>query len=389
MILDVRTIGIFSAFTPLVLAIIMLIYWKERKVYAGFGRWILAIFGLSVGYTLISLPSNYSAILSIVVGNSLIVYCMILIYEGIEKFYGRPSFYVFNYLLLVIHILLVFLFTSILPNVNARLAVSSAAVLILIILAGSRLFRAAIPGLRRTSRAAGYVFFITALFPFVRMIGSIEMNSRMNFISDVLNSWFSVVFIISIVTWTFYFFFLNSARLELDLEAARAELDLISRTDPLTNLYNRRHFDEQAELELQRAKRSGFTNSILLLDIDGFKEINDVNGHDVGDAVLISLAAVLRSELRSFDLVARYGGDEFIIMLTDTNTDEAFSIAERIRKRVSLTPFVVGTRIFNINLSLGIATLGTLDADVRSLLKRGDDALYRAKEQGRNCVVTA
>lgn len=221
------------------------------------------------------------------------------------------------------------------------------------------------------------------------MIGSIEMNSRMNFISDVLNSWFSVVFIISIVTWTFYFFFLNSARLELDLEAARAELDLISRTDPLTNLYNRRHFDEQAELELQRAKRSGFTNSILLLDIDGFKEINDVNGHDVGDAVLISLAAVLRSELRSFDLVARYGGDEFIIMLTDTNTDEAFSIAERIRKRVSLTPFVVGTRIFNITLSLGIATLGTLDADVRSLLKRGDDALYRAKEQGRNCVVTA
>jgi diguanylate cyclase (GGDEF)-like protein len=389
LILDVRTIGIFSAFTPLVLAIIMLIYWKERKVYGGFGHWILATFGLSVGYALISFPAVFSKFLSVVLGNVLIVYCMILIYEGIEKFYGRQPFYAFSYIILGIYAVLQSLFTYIDPNVNARVALSSAAIFILIILAGRRLFIVPIPELRRTSHAAGVVFFITALFPFVRAITSIEMNPRMNFITDVLNSWFSVVFIISIVTWVFYFFFLNSARLELDLEAARAELDLISRTDPLTNLYNRRHFDEQAELEIQRAKRSGFTNSILLLDIDGFKEINDVNGHDVGDAVLISLANVLRSELRSFDLVARYGGDEFIIMLTDTNTDEAFSIAERIRKRVSLTPFVVGTRIFNISLSLGIAALHALDTDLRSLLKRGDDALYRAKEQGRNCVVIA
>jgi PleD family two-component response regulator len=141
-------------------------------------------------------------------------------------------------------------------------------------------------------------------------LASFLTAAPIKFFSDALNSWISVIFIISIVTWTFYFFFLNSARLELDLESARAELDLIARTDPLTNLYNRRHFDECAEFELQRVKRSGHTNSLLLLDIDGFKSINDENGHEVGDALLSSMSVVLRSELRPFDLIARYGGDE-------------------------------------------------------------------------------
>jgi diguanylate cyclase (GGDEF)-like protein len=286
-----------------------------------------------------------------------------------------------------VYIVLQFFFTYIDPNANVRVTLSSLAVFILIMLASTRLFIVSIPQLSRTSHAAGYVFLITAIFPLAHAISSMERIAQINLFSDVLHSWFALVFTISIVTWTFYFFFLNSARLELDLETARAELELIARTDALTNLYNRRHFDEQAELEFQRAKRSGFTNSLLLLDVDEFKSINDINGHEVGDAVLITLAAVLRSELRSFDLIARYGGDEFIIMLPHTNQEQAFSIAERIRKRVGLTPFVVRSRIFNVTLSAGIATLQSDDPDLKLLLRRGDDALYRAKELGRNCVV--
>jgi diguanylate cyclase (GGDEF)-like protein len=387
LILDVRTISIFSAITPLVLAFIMLVYWKERKVYGGFGHWILANFGLSVGYLFISLEGFISDFLSVFVGNCLIVYCIILIYEGIERFYHRPSFRGLNYVVLGVYIVLQFFFTYIDPNANVRVTLSSLAVFILIMLASTRLFIVSIPQLSRTSHAAGYVFLITAIFPLAHAISSMERIAQIDLFSDVLHSWFALVFTISIVTWTFYFFFLNSARLELDLETARAELELIARTDALTNLYNRRHFDEQAELEFQRAKRSGFTNSLLLLDVDEFKSINDINGHEVGDAVLITLAAVLRSELRSFDLIARYGGDEFIIMLPHTNQEQAFSIAERIRKRVGLTPFVVRSRIFNVTLSAGIATLQSDDPDLKLLLRRGDDALYRAKELGRNCVV--
>jgi diguanylate cyclase (GGDEF)-like protein len=389
LILDIRTVSIFSAVTPLVLGFLMLVYWKERKAYGGFGHWIWANFGLSLAYLFVSLQGFIPDFFSVFVGNCLIAYCIILIYEGIEKFYERPPFRPLNYFVFGVDVLLQFFFTYIDPNVNVRVALSSLAVFILLMLSGKRLFIVPIPQLSKTSRTAGYVFLTTAMFPLAHAISSIEMTSPIDIFSDMLHAWFAVAFTISIVIWTFYFFFLTSARLELDLETARAELELIARTDALTNLYNRRHFDEQAELEFQRAKRSGFTNSLLLLDVDEFKSINDINGHEVGDAVLITLAAVLRSELRSFDLIARYGGDEFIIMLPHTNQEQAFSIAERIRKRIGLTPFVVRSRIFNVTLSVGIATLQSNDPDLRLLLKRSDDALYRAKELGRNCVVVA
>jgi hypothetical protein len=190
LILDVRTIGIVSAFTPLILGFILLIYWKERKVYGGFGRWVMANFGLSSGYLFMSMPGLLPPFLSLFLGNCLIVYCMILIYEGIEQFYDRPPLHALNYLILGVYIVLQFFFIYIRPNANARLAYSSAAMFLLIVLAGRRLFVVPIPGLVRTSRAAGYVFFMTALFPFILVLTSIEMAPPMDFISDVLNSWF-------------------------------------------------------------------------------------------------------------------------------------------------------------------------------------------------------
>ena len=367
----------------------MLIYLRQRKVYGGFGHWILANFGLSVGYMFISLRDRIPGFLSIIVGNCLIAYCIILIYEGIERFYERPRFNAWNYLILGSYILIQSLFTYFDPDINARVTISSLVVCTLIVHTGTRLFRVPIGELKETSSSAGYVFFVTAIFPFTRAVSALLASQPIDFFSDAINSWFSVVFIVSIVTWTFYFFFLNSARLELELETARAKLDLIARTDPLTNLYNRRHFDEHAELELQRAKRSGHSISFLLLDVDGFKSINDNNGHEVGDAVLLSLSEILRSELRPFDMVARYGGDEFIIMLMDTTRDQAYSVAERICNRVGQTPVLLESRTLNFTLSGGLTTVQPGDHDLRLLLKRGDIALYNAKQRGRNCVIVA
>lgn len=375
--------------TPFALGVIMLIYLRERKVYGGFRHWILANFGLSLGYLFTSLRGVTPPFFSMLLGNGLIIYSIVLIYEGIEQFYDRPAFNRLNYVVLGVYTILLYYFIYWNSNVHARVVLSSLAICLLVIHAGSRFFHCPIPELARTSRAAGYVFFLTGIFPWILAITSLFVSGPIAQISQVLFSWFSVFFIVSIVVWTFYFFFITSARLELDLETTRAKVELISRTDSLTNLYNRRHFDEQAEIEFQRSKRSGRPHSILLLDIDGFKSINDVYGHAVGDTVLKSFANVLRSELRPFDLIARYGGDEFIILLTETSKDLAYAIAERLRKRLSLTPFVVHSQIFAVTLSAGIATIQPDDDDLLTVIRRGDKALYRAKEKGRNCVIIA
>lgn len=389
MILDVWTMGIFSAVTPLILGCIMLVYLRERKVYGGFERWIAANFGLGLGYALVSLRDVIPGFASIVVGNAFVVYSVILIYEGIELFFGRPYFSRLNYLILGLYVLLQVYFTYFSPNINMRVTVSSLVLFILILRSGERLFSGSIPELARTSHSAGYVFVVTSLFPFVRSVTALSQSEPIDLFFDVLNAWFSPVFIASIVAWTFYFFFLNSARLELELENARAELDLIARTDPLTNLYNRRHFDEHAELEFQRTKRNGHTISFLILDVDNFKTINDSQGHGVGDAVLLSLSKMIRAEIRQIDLIARMGGDEFIIMLIDTNLEQAFSIAERIRSLVAQTPVVLESQTFPVSLSVGITTIRPGDQELKLILKRTDDALYRAKQGGRNCVRTA
>ena len=163
----------------------------------------------------------------------------------------------------------------------------------------------------------------------------------------------------------------------------------IASTDSLSGLYNRRHFFEHAEIEFHRAQRHECDVSFLLLDVDNFKLINDNYGHDAGDVVMKFLATILKEEVRAFDLVARYGGDEFIIMLVNANQGQAYSIAERIRSAVAKTPVTVDSRTLNIHLSGGISSFDAKDPELKVILKRADDALYRAKRQGRNRVEIA
>ncbi|RPJ20472.1 MAG: GGDEF domain-containing protein, partial [Chloroflexi bacterium] len=184
-------------------------------------------------------------------------------------------------------------------------------------------------------------------------------------------------------------FFLNSARLELELETARTELELVAGTDALTSLYNRRRFNEQAEIEFRRAQRYGVNLSIAMLDADDLKLINDTYGHDSGDRVLIFISGILRSEVRPFDMVARYGGDEFVILLVDTDKEEARLIAERIRRDVEEMPVVVNAFTLSIRLSVGVTAVEPQDTDLAMTLKRTDHALYHAKQQGRNRVMVA
>ena len=158
-------------------------------------------------------------------------------------------------------------------------------------------------------------------------------------------------------------------------------------TDGLTRLYNRHYLDTHLKNLVRAALETGRNLSVVMMDMDHFKSVNDTYGHSVGDEVLKTLAAVIVKTIRSADLAARFGGEDFVVLMPETDASRAFEAAERLRKAVESTPFVISHPDSPIKktMSIGFATLNKNDSP-ESLLKRADTALYEAKESGRNKV---
>ena len=169
----------------------------------------------------------------------------------------------------------------------------------------------------------------------------------------------------------------------------REELRRRAETDPLTGVANRRRFHQALEIECIRFKRGRAPLSVLMIDLDNFKDINDRYGHPAGDAVLLAISQRLLISLRKTDLLARYGGEEFSILLPETRIEGAVTIAERIRLAVCETPVEVEGDLISTSVSLGVASHSSdREVDPQILLKKADLALYRAKAMGRNRVET-
>jgi two-component system cell cycle response regulator len=170
--------------------------------------------------------------------------------------------------------------------------------------------------------------------------------------------------------------------LEREQQHLRKQLE----QDALTGVSSRTSLLRELAAAIGRAGKTGQPLVVMMADLDHFKNINDTHGHLVGDKVLREVAARIKAALREFDLVGRYGGEEFVILLENTSPHTAHQIAERIRQRIAGGPVQLGPVSVSVTISQGMALYGNND-DVQSLLKRSDEAMYRAKEAGRNCVV--
>jgi len=164
------------------------------------------------------------------------------------------------------------------------------------------------------------------------------------------------------------------------------ELRNASRYDSLTGLLNRRAFEEALDDEVQRSRRLGEPFSVLMVDADHFKDINDRDGHAAGDRALQHLGTLLAAHMRDIDRVGRYGGEEFVVMLPGTAQHDAFVTAERLREKVQGLPPRWQDRALALTISIGVSEWRGDEDDLASLLARADAALYQAKEAGRNCV---
>ena len=174
------------------------------------------------------------------------------------------------------------------------------------------------------------------------------------------------------------------AAMQGKLKILISDLDQLARTDELTGAWNRRRFEETVETEMDRLRRYGQRLSLMILDVDHFKKINDLYGHSIGDQVLIDLSNTIRSSLRVSDSLTRWGGEEFIILCPNTTAETVSKLAERLRKEVSSIEF---QKVGNITLSFGVAECGA-EETWEQWLHRADEALYLAKSGGRDRVKT-
>lgn len=176
------------------------------------------------------------------------------------------------------------------------------------------------------------------------------------------------------------------ATLSYELYQSEQRLSALSQKDPLTGAYNRRYFDEQARVECARAHRYGQPLSVLMLDLDKFKRVNDTHGHAAGDEVLKTVVRIGIKTLRKSDVLARYGGEEFVILLPHAGIVEAKMLADRLRKAIEDTIIPFDTLLLRATVSIGASTLAEHESEIGIMLARADQALYAAKGNGRNRV---
>ena len=180
----------------------------------------------------------------------------------------------------------------------------------------------------------------------------------------------------------------GAVALDNAIRIQRAEA--LSVTDDLTQLYNSRYLSQVLRRETKRASRSGRPLSLLFIDLDGFKGVNDAHGHLTGSSALVEAAAVIRISARETDIVARFGGDEFALVLPETGTDGAEMVAARIRDKIAAHPFLKKDGLdIRLSVSVGVATLPDVAASAEQLVKAADEAMYWVKDHGKNNVHVA
>lgn len=218
---------------------------------------------------------------------------------------------------------------------------------------------------------------ISISIPTERLEHQMKANSRQVF--------FVAAITIALLLGILYFM---TWKLVLRLDEVQKRLKYIAVTDELTGLKNRRYIMEHLEQEYQRAVRSDSLLSLVLLDIDHFKHINDTYGHAFGDSVLKTVADEMKSGLRPYDLLGRIGGEEFLIASPGSTPDDAAGLADRVLQKIRSAKIAADGQEISITVSAGVTTLDAQDATADALLARADKALYKAKQEGRNRVVT-
>ncbi|WEK48626.1 MAG: GGDEF domain-containing protein [Candidatus Kaistia colombiensis] len=377
MVLDFLTLSIVILLNAFTMAIVWgLIWWT----YRGFGAariWMLACLTTALGGLVLSLES-LAKVPTNVIGNGVIFFGFCLYWVGVRQFYGDRRPWLESIVITVAAIAVLIVFSTIYPSNAARNAVYAVGQSIPLAFAILDLTR---PGRRSPgSLLAAVAMAIAILVHGVETVANFAFSTggigQLHY--DTIETVVILLVIFSGVVWNF-------GMIVMAIDHLRAELAVLTYRDELTGIANRRLLLERLSAVESRSRREGRPFAVLMVDIDNFKTINDDHGHAAGDACLRHVADIVSATLRPSDLVARPGGDEFCILLSDTNASEAAGIAAELVATFRERPVAWGARTIALTLSIGVAESSAAHPRTgRELVELADRALYAAKRDGRD-----
>ena len=351
------------------------------REYKGVGIALLGNLSIALGFFLNIFQGMLPNWMTIVVSNFLLLQGPNLFQIAFSRFLGQPynKKIIFGFSLFLLVILIYYTYFSL--NLGARIIGAS-------IIIGTSIFIAVYKLLSARKELYKFSIWLTAiplsvygLFLYLRVFATIASPPDSNFSNTPFQTvTYLLLFLISFL-WTIGFILMVSQRLQVDLTD-------LANTDSLTRIPNRYASQIFFEKELSRIKRYGGEFTILLIDLDDFKQINDRHGHAMGDFALIELAKIFQEAIRKQDIVGRWGGEEFLMILPNTNMDNARTLAERLSEQISEINFSKESSSLHITISIGIAYASEADESIDTILKKADDALYLAKAT-KNTVITA
>jgi diguanylate cyclase (GGDEF)-like protein len=382
--LDVRSLLVAGVAINLYMGIVLVLYGSGQKMFPGYGYWLVAQFLYVAAYLFYGTRGILPDFFSIVLANTLPIAASMLRLEGVKRFTGQGKFWLPN-LLFPISVFVVFwYFSAQYDNVLVRNTfISFVGILLSLriahVLLKLRIFVVNILvdffiGLLVAYAAVMAVRAV--LFFFVPEVHNIFANHP-------LNMFFAMLSLLFDLSWSLLYVLLNGQKARLDILNLTVLLEKSASTDALTNAYTRRKFVELSEQELRRCIRHQRPFSLILFDLDRFKDVNDTFGHAAGDDALKQVASVCMSNLRESDIFARLGGDEFVILLTETDAQTAAQTARRLEEKVLAIDFPWKHQV-RLGFSYGITSLQESDENIDDLMARADRHLYEMKNRRQN-----
>ncbi len=383
MTLDIKTIIFLTAISALVMSISMFITAANYPQIHGIRKWAAACGLQGIGWGLLALRGEAHEFFTVFAANIIIVSSSALFYFAIARFKNIDPHPVIFSVLLFIFLIGFSYFTFVDSDFRFRSIMTAATSAAITLFCTYVTLFATRQKPTKSEWVMGLGFFAITLTALIRIFSfwfHFQEQPSDLYSPNLFHGLIFGLFFISILILTFSFALMINDRF-------MEEIMRLATLDSLTETYNRAAMETLIVKELERAKRYSFPLSFLLLDLDHFKKVNDSFGHQVGDKTLKHVVQIITDELRLHDILGRFGGEEFTVLLPDTDLINAQTVAERIRAKTEITDFYAGDATFRITVSIGIATFNHDSDDFEELFRRADLGLYKAKQTGRNQVV--